>query len=305
MSSSFEPPAAAVLPPPPDVRSPAALLALAAPVLAFCASLRACRAPHKLLLAAPPPPDAACSPRPDGTFCHSLLRDGAPGPDAALGHVVSATRLVIQFSWAAQRYARAPAWLALARAAARDAAARFATPRGPRWTAHAAEPARGDAAVRAYGCAFALLAAASLLAAADAAGDAAAAAAARADLARATADLDSNFWESAADLYADEIDARGARTAYRGANANMHAFEAHLAAWDATREPFHLERARAIARAMCRRQAAAVAAAVGGARPRVQCGKPKGRLPAVGLPSVRRPCARNPHLLEIYRTNAL
>lgn len=44
----------------------------------------------------------------------------------------------------------------------------------------------------------------------------------------------------------------------------MHAVEAHLAAWGATHDAFHLRRARDIAEAMCVRQAARVAAAEGG-----------------------------------------
>lgn len=49
----------------------------------------------------------------------------------------------------------------------------------------------------------------------------------------------------------------------------MHACEAHCLAWDATGDPAHLERAAAIAEAMCRRQAARCAHVSGSGTPLV------------------------------------
>jgi mannose/cellobiose epimerase-like protein (N-acyl-D-glucosamine 2-epimerase family) len=75
--------------------------------------------------------------------------------------------------------------------------------------------------------------------------------------------MEERFWEPDAHLYADEATPDWHVSAYRGQNANMHAVEAHMAAWDATRDAKHLARARAIAHAMCVRQAARVEAATG------------------------------------------
>ncbi|POA58939.1 N-acylglucosamine 2-epimerase, partial [Pseudomonas sp. GW460-R15] len=57
-------------------------------------------------------------------------------------------------------------------------------------------------------------------------------------------------------LYADEATPSWQVGPYRGQNANMHACEAMLAAYDATREPFYLQRARTLAESITGRQAA-------------------------------------------------
>lgn len=110
--------------------------------------------------------------------------------------------------------------------------------------------------IRTYGMAFAVLAYATALRAgvAEAAGW----------LADTTAVLTARLWEEAHGLYADEASGDWATTAaYRGSNANMHALEAHLAAWAASADPAHLARARIIAHALTVRQAARVQAVVG------------------------------------------
>ena len=93
---------------------------------------------------------------------------------------------------------------------------------------------------------------------------------ARAPLAEACAVWTARLWEPAASLYADVASADWASVdSYRGNNANMHACEAHILAWDATRDPAHLARAAAIAEAMCQRQAARCAHITGGRGPLV------------------------------------
>jgi len=62
--------------------------------------------------------------------------------------------------------------------------------------------------------------------------------------------MQSRFWEPTASLYADEATADWQLSRYRGQNANMHACEALLAAFDATGEGPFLERACSVAEAV-------------------------------------------------------
>ena len=68
--------------------------------------------------------------------------------------------------------------------------------------------------------------------------------------------METHFWDEAAGLYADEADSHWQLTAYRGQNANMHACEALLAAFDATGVDAFLQRASLIASNIASRQAA-------------------------------------------------
>ena len=68
--------------------------------------------------------------------------------------------------------------------------------------------------------------------------------------------MEARFWDEAAGLYADEADAQWRLSDYRGQNANMHACEALLAAFDATGENLYLARADLIAKNIAQRQAA-------------------------------------------------
>ncbi|HEY4068827.1 MAG TPA: AGE family epimerase/isomerase, partial [Burkholderiaceae bacterium] len=79
---------------------------------------------------------------------------------------------------------------------------------------------------------------------------------ARAGLDASIALMDKHFWEPAHGLYADEASADWKLGSYRGQNANMHGCEAMIAAFDATRDPTHLNRALALADAITQRQAA-------------------------------------------------
>jgi mannose/cellobiose epimerase-like protein (N-acyl-D-glucosamine 2-epimerase family) len=202
---------------------------------------------------------------PEGGCYHVLLDDGSlVESERRSRHLVSSTRLVVNFSWCARRlpaHPDAPAWAALAgsslaflRAAHRSAA----LPDAWAWLVDAGPPVVAvDADNRAYGLSFVLLA--------HSAAAHAGVAGARAGVEEAWAALTARFWEPAHGLYADQADAAYEATRpYRGQNANMHAVEAHMAAWDATGEEKHLARARAIAEAMCVRQAARVAAACHG-----------------------------------------
>jgi mannose/cellobiose epimerase-like protein (N-acyl-D-glucosamine 2-epimerase family) len=72
------------------------------------------------------------------------------------------------------------------------------------------------------------------------------------------------FWEEEYGLYADEANADFSVIGdYRGQNSNMHSVEAHIAAYEATGEMRHLDRARIIATNMCIRQCERVKVATG------------------------------------------
>ena len=64
-----------------------------------------------------------------------------------------------------------------------------------------------------------------------------------------------HFWEPGAGLYADESTHDWVLAPYRGQNANMHACEAMIAAYAATREARYIERAECLAHNITCRQA--------------------------------------------------
>ena len=68
--------------------------------------------------------------------------------------------------------------------------------------------------------------------------------------------MEQHFWEPSAGLYADEADAQWTLGPYRGQNANMHACEALLTAFEATGQQRFLDRAELLAHNITRRQAA-------------------------------------------------
>lgn len=203
---------------------------------------------------------------PEGGLFHSY-NDAGVVVDTSQRHLVSSTRLVVQFAWAIQRLtgdasgaARAPRYKELLHSCVaflRKHHLGAACSDGYAWTLRA-----GDGGVVAeestnysYGLAFCLLAYAN-------------AAAAGVPEARAWADevtetLTARIWEPAEGLYADEATPEWTVASYRGQNANMHACEAHMAAFKCLGQPRHLARARAIAAAMCVRQAERVRDACG------------------------------------------
>ena len=107
----------------------------------------------------------------------------------------------------------------------------------------------GDATNHCYGLAFVLLA----YAHAPMAG----VASARAHLEETFALMERHFWDSEHALYADEASPDWSQLLpYRGQNANMHACEALLAAFEATADMIYLRRAETLARNITVRQAA-------------------------------------------------
>ena len=67
--------------------------------------------------------------------------------------------------------------------------------------------------------------------------------------------MEQHFWDPQHGLYADEATPDWVVSDYRGQNANMHACEAMLAAYEATKESRYLERASLLAENMVNRQA--------------------------------------------------
>ncbi|MEA3089712.1 MAG: hypothetical protein QOJ04_1054 [Caballeronia sp.] len=67
--------------------------------------------------------------------------------------------------------------------------------------------------------------------------------------------MDKHFWDASAGLYADEATSDWQLSSYRGQNANMHATEALLAAYEATGHVLYLDRAEKIAGNITLRQA--------------------------------------------------
>ena len=106
-----------------------------------------------------------------------------------------------------------------------------------------------DATNYCYGLAFVVVAGATALLAGVDSG--------RVTLERAFALMENHFWSDQSGLYADEADVGFRRIDdYRGQNANMHACEAMLWAYEATGEAKYLARAARLADHVTRRQAA-------------------------------------------------
>ncbi|MGA9421929.1 MAG: AGE family epimerase/isomerase [Rhodanobacteraceae bacterium] len=183
---------------------------------------------------------------PAGGFFH-YFRDDGTIYDRSHRHLVSSTRFVVQYAWAARAFGdtayldAARHGLAYLRDVHRDEASG-----GYAWTINDGKP--DDRTNHAYGVAFVLLAYASATKAGidEAAG-----------WMGETRDLlERHFWDAEAGLYRDEADAAWRFSDYRGQNANMHMCEAMLAAFDASADPRYLDRAWMLADHMTRRQAA-------------------------------------------------
>ncbi|MDP9875745.1 mannose/cellobiose epimerase-like protein (N-acyl-D-glucosamine 2-epimerase family) [Variovorax boronicumulans] len=198
---------------------------------------------HTLAFYAPRSRDAS------GGFFHFFKDDGTVY-DRRTRHLVSSTRFVFNHAMAWRRFGR-PGDLEAVRHGLAFLQTAHAQPNGGYawqidWDGHQATVQ--DGTQHCYGLAFVLLAHAhALMAGVEEA---------RAGLAHTRDLMEQHFWEPAHQLYADEATPGWQVGPYRGQNANMHACEAMLAAYDATREPFYLERARTLAESITGRQAA-------------------------------------------------
>jgi mannose/cellobiose epimerase-like protein (N-acyl-D-glucosamine 2-epimerase family) len=191
---------------------------------------------------------------PSGGMYH-FFRDDGSVYDRHTRHLVSSTRYVYTFANAARHFPthpRAEAWLEAARHALAfvEQVHKDAASGGYTWLLHweGGKKQVIDPAQHCYGLAFVLLAQAHAL---------------RAGIVEARGGLDAtiglmekHFWEPDAGLYADEATADWLLRPYRGQNANMHACEAMLAAYEATGDAFCLRRATTLAQSVTHRLAA-------------------------------------------------
>lgn len=186
---------------------------------------------------------------PSGGMYHFYLDDGRVY-DARTRHLVSATRFVVTHSWLYQLTGEAR-YLDGLRHGVQFLRTAFLDPAsgGYAWVIdwHEGRATVLDNTRHCYGMAFVMLAYAHAFKCGV--GEA------QGWLAEAFATAEHHLWEPAFQLYADEASADWKVSGYRGQNANMHACEAMLYAYTATRELRYIERAEALANSITRRQA--------------------------------------------------
>ncbi|WP_435101690.1 AGE family epimerase/isomerase [Arhodomonas sp. AD133] len=169
------------------------------------------------------------------------FRDDGSIYDADTRHLVSSTRFVFNYAMAWRHFGE-PAYREAARHGLRFLREAH---RNPETGGYAWVLGGGDAVLdgtnHCYGLAFVVLAYATAVSAGlDEA---------RPWLEETWALLERWYWEPQAGLYLDERSADlGEASGYRGQNANMHACEAMIAAWQATGEARYLDRAVTLAR---------------------------------------------------------
>jgi len=183
---------------------------------------------------------------PAGGFFQNFSDDGRVF-DAAGRHLVSSTRFVFNYAMAG-RYFGQKDYLARARLGLEFLEQRHRLPSGGyAWLLDGATVV--DATNHCYGLAFVMVAGATALLAGVEEG--------RPSLEAAWDLLETYFWEAGQGLYRDEASPDFSEVSpYRGQNANMHACEAMLWAWEATGEARFLDRAALLADNVTRRQAA-------------------------------------------------
>ena len=182
---------------------------------------------------------------PAGGFFQNFRDDGSVfAPHSR--HLVSSARFVFNYAMAARRFGRED-YLEWAGLGLDYLEARHRQPSGGyAWTLD--QNGVTDATNHCYGLAFVMVAGATALLAGLPSG--------RAILDDAWRLMETCSWEADHGLYADEASADFSRISpYRGQNANMHACEAMLWAFEATGEARFLERAQRLADNIARRQA--------------------------------------------------
>lgn len=197
-----------------------------------------------------------------GGFYHFFKDDGTVY-DHSTRHLVSSTRFIFNFAMASRQFGR-PEYLEATRhglhflrTVHRDADTggyAWVVRWGPLGNTPGNSPGSAvgktvvDDTNHCYGLAFVLLAHAhALMAGVEEA---------RSGLAETYDLMEKRFWEAEHGLYADEASASWQVRPYRGQNANMHACEAMLAAFEATGETRYLDRAETLATSIVQRQAA-------------------------------------------------
>jgi mannose/cellobiose epimerase-like protein (N-acyl-D-glucosamine 2-epimerase family) len=188
---------------------------------------------------------------PSGGFYHFYKDDGSVY-DAHTRHLVSSTRFIFNYAMAWRQFGdqadrqRLLHGLDFLRAAHRNPATG-----GYAWQLHWADGKAEvlDASNHCYGLAFVLLAYShALMAGVEDA---------RPHVEETFALMERRFWEPQHGLYADEASADWSHLSpYRGQNANMHACEALISAFEATGDQVYLRRAETLAHNITVRQAA-------------------------------------------------
>lgn len=185
---------------------------------------------------------------PHGGFFHFFKDDGTVY-DRRTRHLVSSTRFVFNNATAWRRFGW-PEHLAATRHGLDFLQRAHAHPQGGYlWELdwHQGRAQVRDGTHYCYGLAFVLLAHAhAAMAGVDEA---------RAGIERTWQLLEQHFWEPRHQLYANEATADWTVSPYRGQNANMHACEAMMAAFEATGDAKYLDRAATLAQAIALRQA--------------------------------------------------
>jgi mannose/cellobiose epimerase-like protein (N-acyl-D-glucosamine 2-epimerase family) len=185
---------------------------------------------------------------PTGGFFHFFKDDGTVY-DRRTRHLVSSTRFVFNHAMAYRRFGDAK-YLEGARHGLRFLQQAHAQPQGGyAWQVDwdGTRATVQDGTHHCYGLAFVLLAHAhALMAGIEEA---------RAGIGETFALMEQRFWQASHGLYADEATPDWQLGAYRGQNANMHACEAMIAAFDATRDVRYRDRALQLARGITQRQA--------------------------------------------------
>jgi mannose/cellobiose epimerase-like protein (N-acyl-D-glucosamine 2-epimerase family) len=183
---------------------------------------------------------------PKGGYFHNYLDDGTIF-DPKNKHLVSSCRMVFNFATAERLYSKEPYHTLWKHGLEFIRSVHWQNERqGYAWTLTGTEAS--DETNHCYGLAFVLLMFSTALKAGDES--------ARADVYHTYELLEKHFWSAEDELYADEISADWQQVSpYRGQNANMHACEAMILAFEATEDIQFLERAYTLARKVALTQA--------------------------------------------------
>lgn len=174
---------------------------------------------------------------PQGGFYHCFMNDGTVF-DRGLRTLVASCRFIFNYAKAYRQFGN-PEYLSRVRHGVEFLRRAHRNPVSGGYVWRLRDGRVEDAANHCYGLAFALLAyACALDAGVDGTGD----------WIGETFDLmERRFWLPEHGLYASEADADWNLSPYRGQNDNMHACEAMIAAYEATRETHYLDRACLVA----------------------------------------------------------
>jgi len=184
---------------------------------------------------------------PRGGFYHFFKDDGTVY-DAHTRHLVSSTRFVFNYAMAYRQFGK-PEYLEAVKHGVKFLRDAHRSPVTGGYAWMLSKGAVQDGTNHCYGLAFVMLAYAHALRAGIAE--------ARGHLAETFDLMERRFWSPDAGLYSDEASADWSRLSpYRGQNANMHACEALLAAFEASGQRHYLERASTLAKNVTVRQAA-------------------------------------------------